>query len=42
MKVFKNRGFALAVAMVPIFRVSAFLRRSWLVISVTAFWAAVA
>ena len=37
-----ERSASLAVAMVPIFRVSAFLRSSWLVISVTAFWAAVA
>ena len=34
--------FRLAVAMVPIFSVSAFFFSSSLVISVTAFWAAVA
>ena len=36
------RSASLAVAMVPIFRVSAFFFSSSLVISVTAFWAAVA
>ena len=36
------RSAALAVAIVPIFRVSAFFFSSSLVISVTAFWAAVA
>ena len=36
------RSASLAVAIVPIFRVSAFFFSSSLVISVTAFWAAVA
>ena len=37
-----ERSASLTVAMVPIFRVSAFFFSSSLVISVTAFWAAVA